>query len=52
MRLGSIIQAPHIYINEARDSVRADFENERFRETVRLKAQMIKKEQFRLESDM
>jgi hypothetical protein len=52
MRLGSIIQAPPIYINEARDSVRADFENERFRETVRLKAQMIKKEQFRLESDM
>jgi hypothetical protein len=51
MRLGSTIQAPHVYIDEAKESVRTDFEDDRFKETVRLKAQQIKNEQFHLESD-
>lgn len=52
MGLGSLIEPPHVYINDARESVRKEFEDERFKETVRVKARMIKKEQFRLESDM
>ena len=46
-RLGGIIEPAHIYLNEARENVRKDFENERFKNLVQSKAELVKKEVFR-----
>ena len=44
--LGGIINAPHVYLNEATTDVRRDFQEERFKILLRAKTELIKRDVF------